>query len=648
VRRYRRILALRPMDDSHPVQDLQRTTPATTLGLVLDGLRLAELRDIARNRSWPAKAQNKTELVRTIVERMRDRTEVARAVFSLPPTLQQALVAALVAEDGSGITPQALSRTVNALAGPSQPALKPIDADSILRDLSKSALVIPWRGLANGPHYLFPVEVQRLVPNLPAWCPSCANPTAAEHPTHSTSDLGTLFQPLISTLSARPPALADQHSAPAAKRTSALVGDWPVDLGPQPGRGSSPNRTVASLRVRTPFLLAEDDMTRLSEAIQCDKEVLEFLLRLLVEAGLARPQDERLIPRQEQVRSFQRRSEQEQQQGLSQAYLSLTDWSELDVCLRSRPEWVLIRHPAVAHSYTHFRAYLRRLRHTALRLVATCTDDSWCRLTALERALMTMWRGAEPLGPFSDPMSPHPANTRPWSLVQGAAEPEGIPQQDLWQDAIRALVRCALQLPLRVLGLAELGLGPDQVECFHSHGLSSLLWDRPAPERHPAGRGPLVSLADDGSTILASTQLAPLALLLLGRLGRIKSTTHGQYLFELDAQSVHGAFTQSTLEDIISDWERLVPDPMPLPLRERLTGYWEQFGQIRLYEGLALLEVADELTMREIEATTSLGTYLVARISPLIVAIPDEDCDTLLAELAARGYPHVIDRGPNC
>jgi hypothetical protein len=81
-----------------------------------------------------------------------------------------------------------------------------------------------------------------------------------------------------------------------------------------------------------------------------------------------------------------------------------------------------------------------------------------------------------------------------------------------------------------------------------------------------------------------------------------------------------------------------MPVPMPSGFRRTLHEWWARYGRVRLYEGFALLEVDDEVTLRELEATTSLGQHIVARVSPHLVLVPSVQVDDLIRQARDKGH----------
>lgn len=93
----------------------------SSLTALLERIPLHELREIARLRGWRIKGGNKADYCAALAPLLTDPTEIARAVTSLSDPLREALRAAFVVEEGSGITSTALAQVITALRGAAGP-----------------------------------------------------------------------------------------------------------------------------------------------------------------------------------------------------------------------------------------------------------------------------------------------------------------------------------------------------------------------------------------------------------------------------------------------------------------------------------------------------------------------------------------------
>ena len=110
------------------------------------------------------------------------------------------------------------------------------------------------------------------------------------------------------------------------------------------------------------------------------------------------------------------------------------------------------------------------------------------------------------------------------------------------------------------------------------------------------------------------------------------------YTYRLDMRAAYAAFAQESLPKLLAEWKRIMPLPMPATMHKVLSDWWTGYGQVHLYEGLALLEVKDGVTLHELEASTSLKQHIIARLSPRLLVVRDKAVEALMSEFATKGY----------
>jgi hypothetical protein len=373
--------------------------------------------------------------------------------------------------------------------------------------------------------------------------------------------------------------------------------------------------------------------------------------------------------------------------------------------LRRDPRLVLWRKPYFNIPYDQFRSLLVRLRHLLLRFLACAGEEGWCNLTNIEVALRKLWphfpaalqgereswflqawglawrqEGRAP--ETAEPSPQSEAESRPLlgevaiatassfrptasacrggtaRVLGGTASRhqfgERIPAD--WEASQGALLRVMLEGPLYWLGFAELSYtdgqslaaGDGQLATFRLHGLANWIWDRPTARFDQEGKPPGEAVTIDESAGTISMQpgaVAPQAHTFLGRVARLEEASPERFLYHLHPRAALATFESGTsLSDLLAEWERVMPKAIPSALQETLSQWWTRYGQVRLYDGFGLLEVRDEVTLRELEAGTSLSQHIVARLSPRTVLVPDEAVNGLLREFAAKDYtPKEVD-----
>lgn len=64
----------------------------------------------------------------------------------------------------------------------------------------------------------------------------------------------------------------------------------------------------------------------------------------------------------------------------------------------------------------------------------------------------------------------------------------------------------------------------------------------------------------------------------------------------------------------------------------------DRYGQVRIYEGTTVFQVADEITLRELLASTSLANFVIYQISPRALVIDVAGVDALMREMSTQGH----------
>ncbi len=611
-----------------------------SLGTLLRELTLSDLREVARQRGWANGLSDKAELQALIERSVADPTEVARAVLSMPDNLRGALTGAFVADDGNGITPAALARVLSALRGAE---VKPVEAAADLRDLQRWGLVFPWHPLGHSQRYLFPTQIQRLVPELPSWCEKLELQPAGQLTVSSPESWLRALEQVVARLAKHPAALREPAGHPEERKLQAFVGDWPFDAEDLRGRLARTGARSSQLSPIWPMpapesQLKEKSMQAIVEATGVDAEKLEFILSILRELGLTEIVDGRLHVRQRHWQGFQAESPQARHARCEKAYLALASWSEFDMLLRKDSRLLVQRNVNLPYTYERFRSDLLLLRLILLRLLSTAGQRCWCRMDNLHTALRTLWPEFTPLPLSSEANQPAQAFALAWELVwrAGPSVLQGSSAEE-WMAAQGSMLRTIVEGPLSWLGMADYVQRGERNVAVRLRGLADLLWQRP---NHNAGaQGTALAIHADGLGIGVPVRaLSPQGNVFLGSIARVDQTDQACIHYQLDLARAYETFAQRTLDELVADWQRLIAVPMPTAMSEALQRWWDQYGQIHLYEDLALIELKDGITAQELEASTSVGTSMVVRLSPTVFAVPDSAADSLIQELTAKGY----------
>jgi hypothetical protein len=604
---------------------------------LLQQLRLEDLRRIASHRGCQVEAVDREEYASALAPLLSNATSVARAVISLPDELREALRAAFVIEDGHGITPADLARVITALRGDAGPYMKPVEAAGLLVDLASDGLLVPWDSFPRASTYLFPWEIQSKVPPLPAWCPASTDDADHQRLGFDAQSLTQLLNRICQEIARKPPLLRPRMHLDVGRQMATLLKDWPFDSREiqkwQRTQGYRRGRSPRSIIVQVPQTLLQDaDAHRLAQLTAVEPEKLEFALQLLLELDLAEEHDSRLVPRPSAVNRFSRRTPAQQTRAAAQAYLAMPQWSELDMLLRTNDQWVLAYNPYFSTSYSQFRSELARARQMVLRFLAMAGERRCCPLSELEVALLRVWPEFFQLHRSSAAqMLSNALQLRPRQSRDGEHDERYPPQA--------GFLRTMLFGPLQWLGYIERCSGRGEPVAVRANGLRNLLWESPTATSTLAGAETVTFDTASGTITVLPYAVDPSVPTFLGQIACLRSVDDDKYVYQLDRHAAHAAFDLgNVLSEFELEWEQTMPQPMPDAFRRTLREWWSRYGEVRLYDGFALLEVDDDLTLRELEASTSLSQYIVARVSPRLVLVPSAEVDDLIRQIREKGH----------
>ena len=612
------------------------------LATILSQLPEQELRDLARARGCTLPGADRSQLVSGLVELLADHTGTARIVVSLPPLLREALRAAFVAEDGCGVTPSGMALAMSSMRPESEPEVKPVEAAGFLSDLARVGLLLAWRdSLHQMPQYWLPWEVQQLVPPLPGWCQAEPIPPSPDIRSRDTADALSQLVTVWQHIATVRPRRAPPGSAPVERRLAAGLQGWPIEQAElarlRRGRKLDISRQLLTAPPAA-MLLAEPALQELATAISGEAEEADLFCRLLVELGLVELTADHLVARKHAWEQFSAQTVQARARSLAHAYQSLANWSELDSVLRQSTGLVLWHNAQYACSYQHFRSRLVRMRHLLLRSLACTGETGWLPLDRVEAAIRRLWPQMNAL--LDAPVTAWGVAVRDSS---GRFSPHSTPS---WDQVEGRILRFMLQGPLHWLGWVQLSLEGERLVAYRSTGLANWVWDRPAPSE-PVGSVPL-TVEQRGSEVMVLVRphsVCASVHVLLGRIAELQEAAPDRFVYQLDPRRACAEFEVGhSAAELLAEWNRCLSATAPPAVTEALNDWWSRYGRVRLYEGFALLELQDDVLLAELQVSTALSQRIVARITPRLALVAEEDVPLLVKEFSERGYmPRVLD-----
>jgi len=609
----------------------------------LSALKMQQLRNIAWRRGWHIRTTRKDTLTRSLAPRLVDQAEMARVVAGLSLAERQALQAVLFLDNGEGIIGDDIAPVLQVTRK---------DARELLTSLVSLGLLMVVEGEfyiqekhVYGPRYWLPAAIRASLPPLAEAKERDAPPS--DHVVASPPyALLTMVHHVWQYMAHHEVHLRPPMPRPRMERFHRILIGWdyvPAELTQLQGRDFWSYGLDAALTIPPArFALNDEAMARLTPLCEGEPELVDFIYHLLLEMGLIAPGSPVTV-QQDAMYRFLRHSEAEQQALLARTYFRMESWSEMDG-LRRRMGQLALRRSIRDVSFTpaKLRSDLLRARNLVLRACACLPDHAWADLEELLRPLRTVWTDFSAIPPSLSIR--YRSKARWWAASETTGQRLHGTDLEEWDVAQGNFVRAIIEGPLYWLGLVELCRHQSELVALRPLGLADLLWDR-RPVAVPEARvaiAPEDAISVDTAAMTITVRPSAISVKahnLLDHIARLEEAAPGRFIYRLSAQAVHETFESGlTLEELLHLWEELLPIPLPKAMRERLASWWASYGHVRLYENLTLIEFADDFTLRELKAGTSLGQHIIAEISPRLVIIPRSSVKPLMEELVQRGY----------
>nr|HET6903595.1 hypothetical protein [Ktedonobacteraceae bacterium] len=291
-------------------------------------------------------------------------------------------------------------------------------------------------------------------------------------------------------------------------------------------------------------------------------------------------------------------------------------------------------------------------RQWLVALIAQVPQGQWVSFPAFARFIYrlnpTFLQKRQYLFP-----SPH------WWLEQEDAHPPTPLQPKQMNDWMRAeghyLARL-LRGPLHWWGITDLALAQDgHLLAFRLTPMAGLLlngleWEdeQDVETQFPASPpSSALEVAETGELLLSCSFAAwPLIALVEDfteaagvRNERLCYRLNPAFLAEALSRGQQPALLLRTLQEMAAE----APPDSPLwRLITQLTNWASSYGRVRLYSGVALLEVADTMVLRELAATTTMEEHIVQTITPTLMILKKQGMAHMIEDLKRRGQAPLL------
>jgi hypothetical protein len=384
-------------------------------------------------------------------------------------------------------------------------------------------------------------------------------------------------------------------------------------------------------------LLSDSDLATLADGIGGTPDLVRFLLRTLQTLGLVTTTNRRvqLLDATERLLS---RAAHDQARLLAATWAWDTSWSEVDdlegVIVRRRYGATLWWQPE------HLYAELAAVRRFLMRLLRALEPGCWYSVSgfvslafAVQPRLLyeqrtvnladgsrDAWWVARPDGQRLDPRTPAD-----------------------WRHVEERLITQIVRGPLCWLGLLEPGTAADDTPLFRITPLGEYLLGQRS-DYQPAPRDPGLHITADAAQQQITIQVAlpesdAATLTQVAQVADAQGLTKGTLTYRITPQRLRDAMQRGQTIDAIRQFLKAsTKKRLPAAVRDLLAGWEHTFGQSVLYEGVALIELSDDLLLPELLRATRLDAALLEQLSPRLLVVDPAHADKLFMELVTKGY----------
>lgn len=289
----------------------------------------------------------------------------------------------------------------------------------------------------------------------------------------------------------------------------------------------------------------------------------------------------------------------------------------------------------------------REARQTLVALIAQAPLNQWISFLPFARFIYrlnpTFLQKRQRLFP-----SPH------WWLEQEEGRPLQPTQLSDWMHAEGHYLARLLRGPLHWWGISDLALSSEgRLLAFRLTPLAGLLLhDREGQVNGSAqgsastkdeGAEKLLELLETGELLVTCTPRAWPLIELIEEFAEFAGVHAMRLCYRLAPGSLTGALRHGKQPARLLHMLRGLAakeqqENGPLQrLLAQLEHWIASYGQVRLYTGVSLLEVADTLVMRELVATTSVEEQIVQTITPTRMILRKQGVERLIEDLKRRG-----------
>ena len=148
---------------------------------------------------------------------------------------------------------------------------------------------------------------------------------------------------------------------------------------------------------------------------------------------------------------------------------------------------------------------------------------------------------------------------------------------------------------------------------------------------------PMLTLSETGDILISSNPVAWPLIELLEDFAEVAGVQAGRLCYRLTAASLAEALSHGLNPTPLLQLLHQHAEPSPSPLLTQLECRIKNYGRVRLYTDVTLLEVADTPVIRELSATIPLEEEVVRTIHPTLLILKKQGAERIVQDLKRRG-----------
>ncbi len=308
----------------------------------------------------------------------------------------------------------------------------------------------------------------------------------------------------------------------------------------------------------------------------------------------------------------------------------------------------------------HLRCRTTPLNHPVLRngeLEAENNEARQSLIGLIAQAPLHQWIQFPPFARFMYRLNPlflqkrqRIFSTPHWWLEQEEGRPLQPLQMADWMQAEGKYLERMIRGPLHWWGCTDLALAEDgRLLAFRLTSVANWLFNgvnfSDTSQYDYSSLPPLVEVGESGELLVLAHVAAYPLIELIEDFAEVAGVAGGRLCYRLTPRVLADALGRgkdpsallSLLQHIIEHEAHTQHTQALIQVRERIKLWAANYGHVRLYTGVSMLEVADISVIRELKLTTTIEHSIVRQLSPTLYILKKPGMDQLSDDLKRRG-----------